>query len=78
MVGGYGLDWLKPDSARCRPITQNDADRFSACRFEPAGNAFGLPSSYHRCLAPGRSETLIYETRARCEAALETRRGNAP
>jgi hypothetical protein len=33
VVGGYGFDWLKPDSARCRPITQNDADRFSACRF---------------------------------------------
>jgi hypothetical protein len=78
VVGGYGFDWLKPDTARCRPISQRDADRFSACRFEPSGHAFGLPSSYHSCTAPGRSETLVYETRSKCEAALETMRGNAP
>lgn len=59
MVGGYGFVWLKQVSARCRPISQDDADRFSACRFEPLGNAFGLPSSYHSCQAPGRSDILV-------------------
>jgi hypothetical protein len=78
VVGGYGFDWLKPDAARCRLISKRDADRFSACRFEPSGNAFGLPSSYHSCKAPGRSDILAYETRARCEAALVTMRANAP
>ncbi|MCS5700992.1 hypothetical protein NZK32_18280 [Cyanobium sp. FGCU-52] len=78
VLGGYGFDWLKPDTASCRPISRREAERFQACRFEPSGNAFGLPSSHHSCKAPGRSETLVYETRAQCEAALETMRANAP
>ena len=78
VVGGYGFDWLKPDTPLCRPISQRDADRFQVCRFEPSGNAFGIRSSYHRCTAPGRSETLVYDTRAHCEASLETMSSNAP
>lgn len=78
VVGGWGFDWLAPKSAKCRRIEAADAARFRKCEFLSPGGAFGLTLPYHRCTAPGRSEHLVYATRAQCTEALETMRANAP
>jgi hypothetical protein len=78
VVGGYGFDWLKPQTTKCQRITRADAKEFSSCTFSPSGYAFGHPSSYHTCKAAGRSEYLIYASQAKCAKAFETMEGNAP
>ena len=78
VAGGYGFDWLKPKSAKCRVISAEQAATFKKCEFSKNGNAFGLPSSYHTCIAPGRSEYFIYESKAKCVDALETMNANGP
>jgi hypothetical protein len=69
LVGGWGFDWLKPNTTKCRPIAQCDAGKFKKCEFVAAGNAFGLPSSYHMCKAAGRSEYFVYASKAKCVEA---------
>ncbi|MCP9791760.1 hypothetical protein [Vulcanococcus limneticus] len=78
VVGGYGFDWLKPKTTSCHRITQAEANAFKACRYSASGNAFGLPSSYHSCVAPWRSEVLIYASQAKCAAAFNTMQANEP
>jgi hypothetical protein len=79
VVGGYGFDWLEGESAQCRRIARAEADAFGKCRFFPAGDAFGLPSSYHVCVAAsGGREYFVYESRLRCIEALETMKANGP
>lgn len=78
VVGGYGFDWLKPRTTQCRRITQAEAATFQSCRFAPAGHAFGLPSAHHSCVAPGRSEILVYGSPAQCTEAFETMQSNEP
>jgi hypothetical protein len=82
--GSYGFDWLQPQTTSCRRITRDDAKRFSSCEFSASGNAFGLPSSYHKCaVSPrcprsSRSEFFIYASREGCQEALETMQSNGP
>lgn len=78
VVGGYGFDWLKPKTSHCRRITQVEAASFRSCSFSPAGHAFGLPSAYHTCGAPGRSEILVYGSPAQCAEAFQTMQANEP
>ena len=78
VVDGYGFDWLKPNTTRCRPITQRDMNKFKHCEFSNPGNAFGLKLPYHECKASNSSEYFIYETRAKCQEAFETMQANAP
>lgn len=78
VVGGYGFDWLKPKTSRCRRITPVEAASFQGCRFSPDGQAFGLASAYHTCQAPGRSEILIYGSPAQCDEAFQTMQAHEP
>jgi len=78
VVGGYGFDWLKPKTSQCRRITQAEATTFRSCSFSPAGHAFGLPSAYHTCGAPGRSEILVYGSPAQCAEAFQTMQAHEP
>jgi hypothetical protein len=78
IAGSYGFDWLKTDSAKCRVISAAQAATFKKCQFFKNGNAFGLSSTYHRCVGPMRSEYFIYESKAKCVDALETMNANGP
>ena len=78
VVGGTSFDWLKPKTTVCRRITQAEAATFRSCRFWPDGQAFGLPSAYHTCVAPGRSEILVYGSPAQCAEAFQTMQANEP
>jgi hypothetical protein len=78
LKGGYGFDWLKPEAAACRRISEHDLARFRRCEFSADGHAFGLPFAYHTCVAEPGSEVLIYATPCQCREALETMRSNAP
>ena len=78
VVGGYGFDWLKPKTSQCRRITQVEAASFRSCSFSPAGQAFGLPSAYHTCGAPGRSEILVYGSPAQCAEAFQMMQAHEP
>jgi hypothetical protein len=76
--GGYGFDALKPTTTRCHRITPQDVARFTRCEFSADGYAFGLPSQYHKCDVSSRSEIFIYQSPAKCQAALETMQANGP
>ena len=78
VVGGTGFDWLQPKTTQCRRITPAEAATFRSCRFFPDGQAFGLPSAHHDCLAPGRSEILVYGSPAQCAEAFQTMQANEP
>lgn len=77
IVGGYGFDWLKPDTTRCRTITTKDVATFKKCEFIDSGT-FGLPLASHACRVARHSEYFILRTKAECKDALETMRANAP
>ncbi len=76
--GGYGFDALKPTTTTCHRITPQEAATFRRCEFSAAGYAFGLPSQYHKCDALPRSQVFIYQSPAKCQAALETMQANGP
>jgi hypothetical protein len=76
--GSYGFDALKPTTTLCHSITPQDLARFRRCEFSAAGYAFGLPSQYHKCEVSRRSEVFIYQSPAKCQAALETMKANGP
>lgn len=79
IAGGYGFDWAKPTTARCKRITQADSEKFKKCEFSDAENgAFGLPLANHTCRVSSRSEYMIYSSRANCVTALETMQSHAP
>lgn len=77
IVGGYGFDWLKPDTTRCKTVTAKDAAAFKKCDFLESGT-FGLPLASHVCKAGKHSEYFILRNKAECKDALETMRANAP
>lgn len=78
VIDGHGFDWLKPQTTKCRHITKKDKANFKTCDFFANGNAFGLPSQYHKCKSSAKSEYFIYETRSKCQEAIETMQANAP
>ena len=77
-VGGYGFDWLQPETAVCHRITRKDSKLFRTCTFSASGYAFGIASSYHTCRISEQSELMIYQSQALCIEALETMQANAP
>lgn len=76
--GGYGFDALKPITTKCRLITRQEVAKFGKCEYSANGDAFGIPSRYHRCEASSSSEYFIYESKAKCRDAIETMRANGP
>ncbi len=76
--GGFGFDALKPTTTKCHRITPQEAARYKRCEFSADGYAFGLRSQYHKCDASPRSEVFIYQSAAKCQAALETMQTHGP
>lgn len=77
VAGGYGFDWLAPDTAKCIRIADTDARQFKACEFHASG-AFGLDLAYHACPTTQRGEFLVFKSQAACQEALDTMQANAP
>ena len=75
--GAFGFDWLRPNSARCRALTETALKRLRQCEYRDSGT-FGLSDPVFACRVSERSEYLIYETRAACIRNLETMKANAP
>ena len=75
--GGYGFDWLKPETTRCKVITQKDITTFKKCEYITTAT-FGLPIASYKCDVNKHSEYFILQTKAECIDALETMQANAP
>ena len=78
IINAYGFDWLKPNTTKCRPVTQEQVKKFKQCEFSSPGNSFGLNAPLHKCKASANSEYFIYESKALCQEAFETMQANAP
>jgi hypothetical protein len=78
LQGSYGFDARKPTTTTCHRITPQEVAMFTRCEFSAAGYAFGLASQYHKCDVSRRSEVFIYQSPAKCQAALETMQANGP
>jgi hypothetical protein len=74
----YGFDWHKPQSAKCREITQQIVKNFKSCEPKKSRGAFGLDMPYRICATTANGEYLIYENKKNCQQALETMEANAP
>src|SRR4029453_4187048 len=77
VVGSFGFDWLRPNSARCEVISESLRKRFIQCEFRSTG-AFGLSDPLHVCRVSDRSEYMIFETKSVCVNNLATMKANAP
>ena len=77
VVGGFGFDWLAPETPHCVRIGESDAKKFATCEFHESG-AFGLPLAYHACKRGDGGEYLVFKSAAQCREALETMQANAP
>jgi hypothetical protein len=74
--GSYGFDWLSPESAECRELTDKDIAGMKECT--DSANAFGLDVPSKACRVDDKVELIVYETAAQCQEGLETMRANAP
>lgn len=77
VAGGFGFNWLEPETAHCVRIGEQDAKQFATCEFHESGG-FGLPLAYHVCKGTKGGEYLVFESAAHCREALETMQANAP
>jgi len=77
VVGGFGFNWLEPDTAQCARIAAADSKRFTQCEYHASG-AFGLPLAYHTCTTTRDGEYLVFKSAAQCQEALETMQANGP
>jgi hypothetical protein len=77
LVGGYGFDWLKPQSTRCTKITAKEAEKFKNCDYSKE-HAFGLDMYAYACRVNARSEFIVLKTKPQCQDAFETMQANAP
>jgi hypothetical protein len=75
-AGSFGFDWLRPKSARCEAVSEALLKRFRRC--EHRAGAFGLSDPVHLCRVDGRSEYLVFASKAACIENLETMKANGP
>lgn len=78
-VGKYGFDWLRPEKAKCAPVTAKTLTGAS-CKHHEAGDtgSFTGKADFYSCKVGPKSEYLIYPSQARCAEELETMQANAP
>jgi len=74
--GGYGFNWLAPETAECREVTAKDIASMKSCTDSP--NAFGIDLPSKACKVDKKVEIIVYDTREHCQEGLETMQSNAP
>jgi hypothetical protein len=75
-AGNYGFNWLDPDNAACREITDEDIAGMKSCA--DSANAFGIDLPSKACRVDDKLELIVYDTREHCQQGLETMQANAP
>ena len=75
-AGNYGFNWLDPENAACREITEKDIARMQSCA--ASANAFGIDLPSKACRVDEKLELIVYDTKAHCQQGLETMQANAP
>ena len=75
-AGSYGFDWLDPENAECRALTDQDIAAIKTCT--DSANAFGLDVPSKACRVDDKVELIVYETAEQCQQGLETMQANAP
>jgi hypothetical protein len=75
-AGSYGFDWLDPDNAACREITDKDIAAMKSCA--DSANAFGIDLPSKACRVDEKVELIVYDTKEHCQQGLETMQANAP
>lgn len=76
-LGAYGFNWLKPETAQCRPLTEALNRKLPACLYHKEGS-FGLSDPFFACRPNKQNEYLFYQSLAECTRNLETMQANAP
>ncbi|HEX5037739.1 MAG TPA: hypothetical protein VFX30_11320 [bacterium] len=78
VVGLFGFDWFKPESAKCAAVTAEAAAKFKSCSYRAAGEtgSFSGNADYYACQVSEKSELMIYKTKARCSEELEIMKSN--
>ena len=74
--GSYGFNWLAPEAAQCRAITDQDIAAMKECTDSP--NAFGIDLPSKACKVDEKVELIVYDTKEHCQEGLETMQANAP
>jgi len=74
--GSYGFNWLAPETAECRKLTEKDIKAMKSCA--DSANAFGIDVPSKACRVSKKVELIVYETRMQCQEGLETMQANAP
>ncbi|MDL1870989.1 hypothetical protein FBR05_02165 [Deltaproteobacteria bacterium PRO3] len=79
LAGKYGFDWLRPEKAKCAPVTAKTLTGAS-CKHHGTGDtgSFTGKADFYSCKVGPKSEYLIYSSQARCAEELETMQANAP
>lgn len=75
-AGSQGFNWLDPENAACREITDKDIAAFKQCT--DSANAFGIDLPSKACRVDEKVELIIYDTAEHCQEGLETMQSNAP
>ncbi|MCC6273717.1 MAG: hypothetical protein IT572_09660 [Deltaproteobacteria bacterium] len=79
LVGKYGFDWLRPEKAKCVPVTAKTLT-VADCKHhgERDTGSFTGKADFYSCKVGPKSEYMIYPSQARCAEELETMQANAP
>ena len=74
--GSHAFNWLDPERATCRELTDQDIATFKECK--ASANAFGLDIPSQACRVDENTELMVYDTAEQCHEAIETMHANAP
>ena len=75
-AGSYGFNWLDPENATCRALTDEDIAAMRSCA--ASANAFGIDLPSKACRVDDKVELIVYDTAEHCQEGLETMQANAP
>lgn len=78
VLGKYGFDWLKPQSAKCAAITEKTLTGSKSCQYMKTGDtgSFTGNADFYTCKVNANSEYMIYKSQARCKEEIETMKSN--
>lgn len=78
VLGKYGFDWLKPQTAKCAVITEKTLLGVKSCQYNKTGEtgSFTGNADFYTCKVSAKSEYMAYKTQARCKEELETMQSN--
>lgn len=76
LLGKYGFDWLKPETAKCEEVVESLAKTLMQCKVAGIASFTGK-TGHFVCKIQG-GEFFIYPTEERCQEELKTMQANGP